>query len=447
MTLAATAGRPRSRRAATRRLGFSLLELLIAMLISLMVLGATVSLFGVVAERIAGGRATIEINDRLRNASQLLRGDLRGLTIETTAWPSASSGNGYLELDKSPPTPAAQSFNGLLGYTDDILCFTTHSQGRPFTARVMLGGKTQIVESNYAEVQWFLYPRGPSPANTPPGTLPMRTLYRHMLLIRPDFPPISPNDYFTIDPQKPWEGTLNYDLSTRPDVNANPMVYVTNSLADLAYREFRFNHVIYSYPYSLASGFPGPVPADNIRYGEDVVLTNVINFDVKIWDPTAEVKHDVPDNRPLVPSDPGYSSGVSYSTKVLGAFVDLNYANLAGQSYFSGPTYGDGNKSALAGTQPSQGSYDTWCSGYEFYNHSAYSWWSNPATDVLYGQTANGTNGFASPGYSSIGDPGQRMSCPPYPLPLRGLQIKIRVYEPGTRQVRETTIVENFVPD
>ncbi len=35
----------------------------------------------------------------------------------------------------------------------------------------------------------------------------------------------------------------------------------------------------------------------------------------------------------------------------------------------------------------------------------------------------------------------------PYPFPLRGVQITLRVYEPDTRQVREVTVVQDFLPD
>ncbi len=36
---------------------------------------------------------------------------------------------------------------------------------------------------------------------------------------------------------------------------------------------------------------------------------------------------------------------------------------------------------------------------------------------------------------------------PPYPLPLRGIRVTLRVYEPSSRQVREVTVVESFVPN
>ena len=38
------------------------------------------------------------------------------------------------------------------------------------------------------------------------------------------------------------------------------------------------------------------------------------------------------------------------------------------------------------------------------------------------------------------------ITSPPYPYPLRGIQVKIRVFEPDSRQVREVTVVQDFLP-
>ena len=35
---------------------------------------------------------------------------------------------------------------------------------------------------------------------------------------------------------------------------------------------------------------------------------------------------------------------------------------------------------------------------------------------------------------------------PPYPSALRGIQIKIRVFEPDSRQIREVTVIQDFLP-
>jgi KaiC/GvpD/RAD55 family RecA-like ATPase len=47
-----------------------------------------------------------------------------------------------------------------------------------------------------------------------------------------------------------------------------------------------------------------------------------------------------------------------------------------------------------------------------------------------------------------FGDPtkGENETSPPYPVPLRGIQVKIRVFEPDSRQVREVTVVQDFLP-
>ena len=46
---------------------------------------------------------------------------------------------------------------------------------------------------------------------------------------------------------------------------------------------------------------------------------------------------------------------------------------------------------------------------------------------------------------SSIID-AEKPSSPPYPAPLRGIQIKIRIFEPDSRQIREVTIEQDFLP-
>jgi hypothetical protein len=58
------------------------------------------------------------------------------------------------------------------------------------------------------------------------------------------------------------------------------------------------------------------------------------------------------------------------------------------------------------------------------------------------------SSGTAKPsvveGYASSGE---RETMAPYPFPLRGVQVILRVYEPDTRQVRQVTIVQDFLPD
>ncbi|MBP86560.1 MAG: hypothetical protein CMJ64_07585 [Planctomycetaceae bacterium] len=53
-------------------------------------------------------------------------------------------------------------------------------------------------------------------------------------------------------------------------------------------------------------------------------------------------------------------------------------------------------------------------------------------------QTANPSRG--------VDDVGERETAPPYPVPLRGLQVKIRLFDPATRQIRQITVVSDFTP-
>jgi hypothetical protein len=55
---------------------------------------------------------------------------------------------------------------------------------------------------------------------------------------------------------------------------------------------------------------------------------------------------------------------------------------------------------------------------------------------------ANGDGDFVDAGE----DLGEAETLPPYPYPLRGIEVRIRCYEPSTRQVRQVTVRHTFVP-
>ena len=69
--------------------------------------------------------------------------------------------------------------------------------------------------------------------------------------------------------------------------------------------------------------------------------------------------------------------------------------------------------------------YDTWSTSYEI--------------------GKRGTNGFDDNNDGVVDDPGEWEYPPPYSAPLRGIQVKIRVFDPDSRQVREITVVQEFV--
>lgn len=231
------------------------------------------------------------------------------------------------------------------------------------------------------------------------------------------------------------------------------------------------------------------------RVAEDVILTNVIGFDVKVWDPTAPLfwavndqgtPADLTDDTSISsvivqPGDPGYhlalahwaiwrqtgspasgSMGPTYpAPRATGAYVDLDYSAYPIATYlattyplavpwaraastFSGP----GNtRSQLARV------YDTWSSHYE----------SDGLDQDGDGLVDEGTDGFDNDGDGVVDDGpdvdfngdgmidpndpsevGEWETMPPYLAPLRGIQVRIRTFEPDSRQVRTVTLVMDF---
>jgi hypothetical protein len=46
-----------------------------------------------------------------------------------------------------------------------------------------------------------------------------------------------------------------------------------------------------------------------------------------------------------------------------------------------------------------------------------------------------------------VDDAGERETSPPYDVPLRGMQVRLRAYERDSRQVREVGVKQHFVPE
>jgi hypothetical protein len=57
-----------------------------------------------------------------------------------------------------------------------------------------------------------------------------------------------------------------------------------------------------------------------------------------------------------------------------------------------------------------------------------------------------GTNGFDDDGDGVVDEPDEMETSAPYPYPARSIQIKIRVFERDSRQVREVTVERDFLP-
>lgn len=481
------------------RKGYTLIEMLVATTLTLVMMGAVATVFGMIGEGVSAARATLEMSDAMRATAQRLRTDLEGAT-QTVGPPhfgewsdgEGAANEGYFEYIEGPLGPVtapgayavtdAGAADTTVADTDDILLFTTRTRGEPFIGRV----NGNAAESQDAEVAWFV--RG-------------RTLYRRVLLVRPDLNSTDGSGFYCLAGVASAGFYNLYDLSARLEWDThdpmNPVrKVVANSLADLTRRECRYAHHFRlaggddTYPFSagrwgqlglptlgecshanwvvdgmnpttIMAGvtFPTPNVMDfwintpfatwtgvesdtgeltaypGARTGEDVVLSNVIGFDVKAWDPNAPVRGN--GTTVLYPGDPGYPGGVGYSTIAYGAYVDLGYG---GASLFGGDSWDYTTASPFGPRSELTRVYDTWSLHYEHDGVKQVGNVSGLVTDA-------GTNGFDDDGNGLVDDVYEQETQAPYPVPLRGIQVKLRVFEPDSRQIREMTVVHSFLPE
>jgi prepilin-type N-terminal cleavage/methylation domain-containing protein len=452
---------PRGSYRPARRSAFTLIEMLVSLAITLIMMGAVVTLFGVVTDSVSGSRSLLEISDKLRATRNRLQADLQGATATMKPPLRPENGEGYLEVIEGQDWDGNNKFNNtappintLFGDTDDALMLTVRSRGEPFVG--MFNGIT--AESQVAEVVYFLGRSGTeaiidATANDPvTGNPPLRlfTLYRRALLVLPQAPvPAVTATFYN-----------SYDVSARYDSTAGTLFF--NSLGDLTKRENRFAHLGSVYPtpfpfvvssnptpppsYPLTSGATlSPFNAASGRLGDDIIMTNVLSFDVQVYDPGAPVF--VSNGTSVEPRDQGYRALLTPGPpSAAGAYTDLGY--LLGTSYtppggYPAPLFGgspdarSGIPSARTVTNPYV--YDTWSLHYE-----------NDGVDQNGDGVADAaTNGLddGSPGDGIVDDIGERDTMPPYSAQLRGLRVTIRVYEPNSQQVRQMTVVQDFLPD
>jgi prepilin-type N-terminal cleavage/methylation domain-containing protein len=433
------------------RRGMTLIEMMVATTMTLIIMGIIAQLFGILGNSVSGSRTTLDMSQQLRAVANTLRTDLAGITVETVPPVAADSDSGYLEIIEGENGDITSGISSLTGDCDDILMFTSRSLGSPFVGKFENG----LIESPNAEIAWFCQ-QSPAVMQTVPGTV-LYTLYRRQLLAM-DYVGAGAFHGSGIN-SLPSTFTIpniyqTYDLSMRSD---NGRLYA-NSLGDLTKRENRFMHnhnpagltlSSTTYPYNnTATNIASNGPLGGARAGEDIVMTNILSFDVRVYDPKAPIRSL--STIAVTPGDPGYSSGAS--TTAEGAYVDLNWDRAltnpiaataayppAGQGVFQGR--GAGIK---AGTSPATFSdriYDTWSTHYESNGIN-----EGDGPNITPGTIDEGTNGIDDNTDGVIDDAGELETSPPYPVPLRGLEVRIRCYEPQSRQVRQVTVRHTFVP-
>jgi prepilin-type N-terminal cleavage/methylation domain-containing protein len=408
------------------RRGFTLVEMLVALALTLLMMAAVAQIFAMMGQGVNGSRSMAELNDRMRATAYRLRQDLAGITVTPDPPVKPEINSGYLEIIEGRETDLVTYASGqlfrkdggaldgdgkwvgnpepyegvvgsddrLVGDVDDVILFTTRSPADQF-AGVASAPRGSHARSPFAEVIWFCRPT----VNTAdPRTY---TLHRRQRLIsaHPGVVGFSDSPVPNTLPFTNWKDLADLtDVSCRVQGN----LAIPNCLGDLTKRENRFLHVP-TFPHEFDSGNAAlTFDRTSPRYGEDILLTNVIGFDVRVWDPEAPVQFVPSSSTSSVALTPGDSA---YTNPVLpvvfrGAFVDLGNG-LVANSTLSGPI------NPLAAIVRAA-TYCTWSSHYA------------QLADTL-GRTA-----------------------PPYAVPLEGLEIRLRCYEPSSKQVRQITIRHNF---
>ncbi len=546
----------------TSRFAYTLIEVLVAMTISLILMLGVATLFQNVGTALNDAQSTLLMSGELSHAQLTMQRDLAGVNTQLVSQPNrmvnptyASDEGGYFSITEgmnAPPSiigaggahrPSSTVFatdNTNLNYdqtvadVDDILAFTTQADtSAPF--RGLVDGN--LVESNYAEVIWFV--RG-------------NTLYRRVLLIDDGNLNIAKKNYSASGFYQ------NNDLSVHLDSSTGRLV--PNSLQVIKLRENRFGHYVANnntarrgeFPYplyrspfeswyylrmptleetisnnwntggQLDAGFspanPGNSPywdlwdkpshwvgtTDNdqcsltgslnkyvandpddntkkkpaARAAEDVILTNVISFDVKVWNPCwvpysttnggatqGWLPPQYVDLGQNVFSDPNGGSqsvyvnyGHNFSTTPnppnggvggIGFCSTGKYGGQNAEKLVSTANYSNDSLNTLVSvaTQAWNGSlmpcqYDSWTIDYEqnagkYRSTTLSNYYVDPATP-------NAIRPGAGMDSANRTDSSKWECPPPYDTELKSIQVTIRCFEPRSKYIRQVRITQDF---
>lgn len=529
---------------ATRQ-AFTLVELMVAMAITLVLVYAIAEFYAYVGASVRDGRAMIEMSGQLRSVNFRLRQDLNSLTVRVKPPVDPGVSAGYFEIiessrdndnDGSFDTPGAwdgdpegngidffnsngindlvddgngngipDAYDGpnlaptLIGDGDDVLAMTISSSTETYQARFLTTDTitpVRIQESHQAEVVWFTGFVDADGDNVWSAGEP-RYLVRRVL------PIVVTNQQLPLVSAAPTY-FQQYDISVRIgyDSVAGENRWYPNTLYDLTNPENRFCHQNVQGIAQMATSqrLPGPCvvrPYNSAsvsfftlqgdRYGEDIMMQNLLAFDVRVWDPLAPLVANAdgssgPITSTLSPSDPGFVAACLASASGnptlpsgnpivgVGAYVDLGYTRYleqANPSMANWLNYDYSNNSqaqvafqlrrgkfgglpntavagAVAGTplrtyQFYGPVYDTWTTSYE---RDGIDQWPmlGSGTDMM-------TNGLDDDGINGPDDPGERETQAPYPYQVRGIQVRIRMYEPASRQAKQVTVGMDFIEE
>ena len=511
--------------------GLTLVEIMIALTMTLIILGAMMTAFQFASQQMQTGRAVMEMANRLRAAEELLRNDLSNLTVDPRPFTESTIPNGYFEIVEGPlrdlgypltanatltgirdsnnnnvPDPVDVAITGGVdvyglngpnliddlydpyapgnnykGDYDDVWMGTVRSENQPFRGRYIvpnttitidsvnvrsvdptLGFTTNIIESPLAEICWWTAYVDSNGNVTDDFVGESIKVYRRVLLIRPGL---------ELPTFQTFEQALSYlattDISARVESSSDGTIHrvVANDVKDLANRRNRYCHVAYPNAFNTAFGAPRRLldrsalwalrSADYVVNGQvvtldyngnDIMLTDVVSFDMKVYSPNAGVA--IAGGVTVEPSDIGFAS-VAGSAAGLGAFVDLGHL---GGGWFSGYatplsqlTYQfrqDLSAPPIQVLGMVETAYDTWTPFYESDGLN-----QDGRNNGTVGIIDQGTNGLDDGGPVAPDDDSERETRPPYPYPIRGVKSTIRLVEKNTKQIHQSSVIHSYVPE
>jgi type II secretory pathway pseudopilin PulG len=396
---------------------YTLVELLIALALSLLVLLAVTELFSRVGGTMNDTRSAMGTSANLHEAAMLLRQDLARIPETLAIKPvriadpdmDVSDYDGFLEIIEGPNTSVPRTFlsrpyvdgsgseDTTVGDVDDIIVFTAIVKvgAAPFRGLIASHGELRIEEREAAEIAWFV--RG-------------NTLYRRVRLIDDFRANVSGvNTLADLAQRKNRFGQDTFPLNTFPyprylyDDTGIPMDWYYLRMPTLE-ETLHGDWVPDEIPLTIDSEISHPdlweqphffpdlqdrksgslsrfvgTPR-HVRAGEDVVLTNVLSFDIKVWCPEEHVRD----------------------------FVDLGTPGTTwAEDQSTVWTHKDnGNEITLPRT------WDSWTRKY-------------------------------SEDYPVYRDD-HGIVLPPYTEPLKAIQITIRCFDPASRVIKQVTVVHRF---
>ena len=476
-----------------RRDGLSLIEVLVALTMTLIVLVAMTQAFKFASGEMTKGRASVELINKLRVVEDLLRSDLRSLTVDVVPHYNLSSEpKGYFEIVDGPAVDVnyipslfgvvanaanvQRSIRNLaMGDFDDIIAGTIKSSSVPFRGRN--GGVAE--ESSLAEVIWFTVPNDRDGDFFVDATERV-TLYRRLMIIKPSLGPLLPAGGGTYPNIAAANAAFiifleNNDISAR--IQEGPVgqyTIVANSLESLTDRSNRFFAA--NQGLVAAAVYRAALLLRRSTDQQDIIMSDVAAFDVKVFDPSEPIGTTTLAGGEAFASSSDFDldtitefynptnsfndeAGFAF-TNIGGAFVDLGKGTGVGvlglKPFGYTPT--------AFGTSPRRNFvdvyYDTGSVGYDRNNLDD----GDPTNTT--GLIDEGADGIDNDGDGEVDeiaswpdtdgdgifeagevDLGEKEVPAPYNVSIRGIKVSIRGIEPLTGQVSQVTVKESFVAE